>query len=124
MCTLFFSIAVIAVWPVFLYGKNNIGLFGSPFTKGGTIGNQWSDTEEVANSPRVKGSSFFMGEFLSNAGLFFQICEILMFCELFSCQISKIYIYLREIARFYPKFQQVAKNIEELQIRFFIFVFS
>ncbi len=45
MCTLFFSIAVIAVWPVFLYGKSNIDIFGSPFTEGGTIGNQWSDTE-------------------------------------------------------------------------------
>jgi len=40
MCTLFFPIAVIAVWPVFLYGKSNIGVFGSPFTEGGTIGNQ------------------------------------------------------------------------------------
>jgi hypothetical protein len=34
------SIAVIAVWPVFLYGNSNIGVFGSPFTEGGTIGNQ------------------------------------------------------------------------------------
>jgi hypothetical protein len=35
-----FSIAVIAVWPVFLYGKSNIGVFGSPFPEGGTICNQ------------------------------------------------------------------------------------
>jgi hypothetical protein len=31
---------VIAVWQVFLYGKSNIDVFGSPFTEGGTIGNQ------------------------------------------------------------------------------------
>jgi hypothetical protein len=40
MCILFFSIAVIAVWPVLLYGKCNIDIFGSPFIEGGTIGNQ------------------------------------------------------------------------------------
>jgi hypothetical protein len=74
------------VWQVFLYGKSNIDVFGSPFTEGGTIGNQWSDTEEVANSLRVRGRGFFLGEFLSNAGFIFQI---LMFCELFSCQISQ-----------------------------------
>jgi hypothetical protein len=72
----------------------------------------------------VRGRGFFLGEFLSTAGLFFQIREILMFCELSSCQISKKKVYLREITRFYPKFQQVAKNIEELQIIFKIFVFS
>jgi hypothetical protein len=72
------------VWPVFLCAKSNIGVFGSPFTEGGTIGNQWTDTEDVAISLSVKGRGFFLGEFLSNAGLFFQICEILMFCELFS----------------------------------------
>jgi hypothetical protein len=40
MCTLFFSIAVIAVSPVFLFGKINIDVFGSPFAEGGTTGNQ------------------------------------------------------------------------------------
>jgi hypothetical protein len=40
MCTLFFSIAVIANWPVFLYGKSSIDIFRSPFIEGGTIGNQ------------------------------------------------------------------------------------
>jgi hypothetical protein len=37
MCTLFFSIAVIVVWPVFLYAKSNIDIFGSPFPEGGTV---------------------------------------------------------------------------------------
>ncbi len=74
----------------------------------------------MANSLRVKGRDFLLGEFLSNAGLFF---EILMFCELFNCQICKKNKYLREITRFYPKFQQVAKNIVELQDFFLIRIF-
>jgi hypothetical protein len=31
---------MIVVWPVFLYGKSNIDVFGSPVLEGGTIGNQ------------------------------------------------------------------------------------
>jgi hypothetical protein len=36
----FIFIAVIAVWPVFIYSKSNIDVFGSPCAEGGTIGNQ------------------------------------------------------------------------------------
>jgi hypothetical protein len=59
------------VWPVFLFGKINIDVFGSPFAEGGTTGNQWSDTDEVANSLRVKGRDFFSGRIFVKFWIFF-----------------------------------------------------
>jgi hypothetical protein len=56
-------------------GKSNIDVFGSPFAEGGTVGNQLSDTEEVANSLRVKGRGFFLGEFCQMLDYFFKFVK-------------------------------------------------
>ncbi len=65
---------MIVVWPVFLYGKSNIDVFGRPVLEGGTIGNQWSDTEEVANSLRWR-PGVFLGEFCQMLDYFFKFVK-------------------------------------------------